>query len=407
MITSSSTQWLITPCLEPLPSRDDLDRAVAGAENPSWAGSIIDRLIELRCQLQPAMELDGHGDIEDFIERTWRTHQALAAVGPENLWFDQHDGTMERLDGESAEIDTLLPRLGALRSRSFCHASGDLLSGTSVIEIPALRAVDQYFDSEVFLSQNRRAAHVIDTDLEQLAQTVARLAPEAPGRRLWIKARAQKSYLLRVQIPAGFEDLDLDAQQDALLELDDDRDPYGAGLAELFLSYEGTERGLLVAPDVAMTREYRLFVVDGQVISGAGCIEADTPLNMSSTSPFSLRMERTRGDGQVMTDTQALLRRYVDRATQLAHALKAEGRGSCVIDLAYLEETDEIVIVELNPITNAGFYASNIELIYAAWVCCPEIFTPELGPSQLLWLDEVWHLPATSFSIYTDTKEKP
>lgn len=393
MITSSSTQWLTSPCLEPLPSKDDLDRAVAGTENPSWAGSIIDRLIELRCQLQPALELDGHGDIEDFIERTWRIHQALAAVGPGNLWFDQHDGTMERLDGESAEIDTLLPRLGSLRSRSFCHSVAGLLSGTTGVEIPVGRAVDQYFDSEVFLSQNRRAAHVIDTDLEQLAQLAARLAPKARDRRLWIKARAQKSYLLRVQIPAGFEDLDLDAQQDALLELDDDRDPYGAGLAELFLSYEGTERGLLVAPDVAMTREYRLFVVDGQVVSGAGCIEADTPLNMSFTSPFSLRMERTRGDGQVETDNSALLRRYVERAGQLAHALRAEGRGTCVIDLAYLEETDEIVIIELNSITNAGFYASNIELIYAAWVRCPEIFTPEASdehsPFELMTIEEI------------------
>lgn len=376
MPSALATQWLISPNIEPLPSQDDLDRAVQAVENTAWAGSIIDRLIEVRQALLPSHPLDGHGDVEDFIERTWRLHQAIGAVGADHLWMDQHDGTMTRINGESAPVQDLLPRLGAMRSRSFCRSSQTLLSGICGVTIPTHSLAEDYFDSATFLLQNQRHAQVIDTHLEDLARAAAELVPRARDRRIWVKARASKSYLMRIQIPQGFELMGLNDQIETLLRLTDDRDPYGVHLVDVFISYEGCRRGLLVAPDVSMTREYRLFVVDGEVITGAGCIEADTPLLSSMTSPFSLRMERLRGDGEVTTDNAPLLQRYVGRARSLAEEFAQEGRRTFVLDLAYLEHSDQIVIVELNPLMNAGFYASNIELLYGAWSRRPEHFTP-------------------------------
>lgn len=130
---------------------------------------------------------------------------------------------------------------------------------------------------------------------------------------------------------------------------------------------------------IPMTYEYRLFVVDGDVITGAGNIEEYTPYNLYDDfgnegylasdlreMGFDSRIRKYRGNQIAASHDSApeskpdLVERYLLRGQELAE----EHPGTYTLDLALNEATDEIVVVELNTLPNSGFYASDVWLLY-------------------------------------------
>lgn len=125
-----------------------------------------------------------------------------------------------------------------------------------------------------------------------------------------------------------------------------------------YVRLEGAVDALLAQDQLPLEYEYRLFIVDGRVVSGAGCVEEFTPLDRTP-GPFDSRMRRHRGHFQegpsAVEDRPDLTGRLVRFGRQVA----AEHGGTVVIDVAFNAATDQPVVIELNGISNSGLYASS------------------------------------------------
>lgn len=360
----SAQQWLIShDCAEP-PAPEVLD------ELRSRSAETVDRLLRLSSAL--GVPNTGAGDREDFIEHTMRIDAALAAVGHDRLWIEDQGGTMSRVGtDETAPLDLSLPRIGAMFSPSFCRLGSDhgeyaSVSGAPFV-IPSSVGPDGYFESEVFAAENRRGAVLAGGDTESLAAAIRSALLRSSDRTVWLKSRFTKAIIMRVRVPQGWEN-----DPDPDLSLSDVRDPWVSPW-DLIMAHEGKSRAILVAPHVEMRAEYRLFLVDGHPVTGAGNIESHTPLDHARGSIFDPKVEGVRGDGEIGRRPD-LVDAYVRRGTSLGERLRDEGRGTCALDLALID--GRIGIVELNALGNAGLYASDPYRLYLEVAARPDLFTP-------------------------------
>jgi hypothetical protein len=132
------------------------------------------------------------------------------------------------------------------------------------------------------------------------------------------------------------------------------------------LSIGGGRPRFLVQEAVDMRHEYRMVIVDGEPVCGAGCIEALTPLD-SDGQAFHFLVEDVRGKG-VVTEQPALVALYVGAARVMAADLIANGAPPhFVLDLAWVPERNangevddakgRVVMIEMNPCSAFGLYA--------------------------------------------------
>lgn len=138
--------------------------------------------------------------------------------------------------------------------------------------------------------------------------------------------------------------------------------------------FENEPDGVLVQERVDMRREYRVFVVGGQPVCGAGCVERCTPADNEAV--FDPKVEERRNDGHAVSrpGTVETYRRF---AVEAARLIADEGyiRGPYVMDLATIDGMP--CIIELNRMNNAGLYALDIDALLTAVNRHPEQFTPE------------------------------
>lgn len=129
---------------------------------------------------------------------------------------------------------------------------------------------------------------------------------------------------------------------------------------------EGRRDCLLVQEFVAMTHETRFFVVDGEVICGAACIESDTPQQNQNAATMPSRFEMSRNSGVITDDPEASLALH-NFAQQAVREISAEAPQlkSYTIDIA-LNENREPLVIELNRISGSGLYAIPSSIYFAA-----------------------------------------
>ncbi|MBD2745959.1 ATP-grasp domain-containing protein [Microvirga sp. BT688] len=134
-------------------------------------------------------------------------------------------------------------------------------------------------------------------------------------------------------------------------------------LDAMVYSFIDEQACLLVQEYVEMTYEYRLFVVDGQVVTGAGCIPWKTPLD--NTALYDPAMIEHRGNNKVGGPAMSNLRldQYLAFASEAVDRL---GGGSFVLDIAMIN--GDVGIVELNPMRlgQVGIYAANVRALVDA-----------------------------------------
>lgn len=147
------------------------------------------------------------------------------------------------------------------------------------------------------------------------------------------------------------------------VELDDDpevvRERLLAEMDWTYVRLEGQRDSLLAQEAIDMQWEYRLFVVDGTLVTGAGCIEEHTPLDRIAGVAFDTRVRRHRGHlGGTPSDIEDrpdLVHSLLDFGLEMAE----EHGGTTVIDVALNAATGTPVVVELNDLPNSGLYASD------------------------------------------------
>lgn len=115
--------------------------------------------------------------------------------------------------------------------------------------------------------------------------------------------------------------------------------------------------------------EYRIFVVGGEVVTGAGCLDGFTPVDHITDHPFDLRMEKYRGDGSSLVEMRELTAGYLDFAREFAGlwASKVSSETSYALDMCWDGQTREIVPMDLLPLANSGLYASSTQRLAKAF----------------------------------------
>lgn len=116
---------------------------------------------------------------------------------------------------------------------------------------------------------------------------------------------------------------------------------------------EGKDNAFMLHAEVPMTFEYRVFVIAGQPVTGAGCVESRTPLDNSAL--FDPVVENLRRDGRIVRRPDLVETVYRPFAEEVCAQFASEGLTTYVLDLAMVG--DSPAIIELNEIHNAGLYA--------------------------------------------------
>lgn len=129
--------------------------------------------------------------------------------------------------------------------------------------------------------------------------------------------------------------------------------------------HHGEDPGMLMVQSAMKpTYEYRFAIVDDRVITGAGCIEPFVPF--MNDAPYDPRMERVRNRSEVET-RHDILRDYAPFAEDFAVAFAAEARAATgrppiyCLDLCIDATDGKVRMVELNPATGFGLYASDAQ----------------------------------------------
>lgn len=113
-------------------------------------------------------------------------------------------------------------------------------------------------------------------------------------------------------------------------------------LGDLAYSFMDTPNCLIVQPRVRMIREYRIFVVDGQAVTGAGNVTSHTPDdNIAHFNP--LVSDRPAED--ICDHDEELVQAYLAFAAMVIPKLPV---SSLVLDVAMIEGAP--AVVEINPL---------------------------------------------------------
>lgn len=138
--------------------------------------------------------------------------------------------------------------------------------------------------------------------------------------------------------------------------------------------FEGEPDAVLVQQKARMRYEYRVQVIGGKPVCGAGCIERFTPAD-NRGDRYDPRMEETRNNGRIESHP-GIARLYEAFAHEAAHAIRGEVEGPYVMDL-YLDDAGRPHVIELNPQSNSGLYALDMDALLTAVGDNPEQFMPD------------------------------
>lgn len=188
---------------------------------------------------------------------------------------------------------------------------------------------------------------IVDVVLEMARQGISR-------QRIKIMARAKYAPPAKIEIA-----------QTATRE-DVERAVLGA-LEYSLCHFEGHRHAFLVQEEVEMLDEYRVIVVDGVPVAGAGCIEAlSPPWHDPDDGAFDPQLEGERNSGAIRRDPE-LVARYVAHAVEMAADFARANRycRHMTLDLARRGSGD-ILLVEMNPLDNFGLYAMDYRPVVEA-----------------------------------------
>lgn len=310
--------------------------------------------------LMPAHPRDGEGDSEDFWEMAYRLYAAVRSGADEVLLSINNHGGFQRVY-QNNSVPSLGPVVMKIQEgldraneqpdlyRLYGPVSRYSPENLDADTQDALAA--RYGDSETFLrlagrkiarcgyAESDEPEYEIGLDVRDFLRSLS-----AQGvKRAAVKSfRSKKMDLTTLDLPEG---------DDALISTIDD-----VLLSSMTMHLIGYPGALLAQEWVPMEYEYRVFIVNGKPVTGAGCIEEFTPLN--ADDDFSALMRRSRSEMSEVESKPELRDRYVEFARAAAAEFTTEGRVTYVLDLAVNADTGEPLVIELNGLRNSGLYAS-------------------------------------------------
>ncbi|MCU6479072.1 ATP-grasp domain-containing protein [Arthrobacter sp. A2-55] len=286
---------------------------------------------------------DVESDYEEHFEQAARLQAALNGFGDDNVWL--HIGGRDELavrnlgTGETRQLSELahLPRYGLQEGRP-----------GHKVELKQERLAGKYALYPSFQQRAGRRSVLagFGTEDDQDLEVVLGDLYAAGVRKFFIKANVAKLGLWKFTAGEGLTPSELQRQ---FLDEDD---------GWTIVRHEGDRDFFQVQESVTMTHEYRMFIIGGQLVTGAGCVEEFTPLD-NNGQPFDPKMRPHRNSDGPVRDEPKILESYLEFARDAVSALSADvpDLHNYVMDLA-LGSDSRPLIVELNGMLNAGLYAS-------------------------------------------------
>lgn len=134
---------------------------------------------------------------------------------------------------------------------------------------------------------------------------------------------------------------------------------------------DGRENCFLVQARIPMAMEYRIVVIDGSPVAGAGVLPRLSPIfHDPALGPFDPLMAE-RPKGAPLESRPDLVGRYLARARALCAQVSRQGEDeflNCTMDFALDASRDEVVLIETNPLDNFGLYAMDFDAVMEAIV---------------------------------------
>ena len=289
-------------------------------------------------------EVNHEADYEDFYEQAARLHAAIEGFGPENVWLRYMrrpfaDYAKNLATGKKKPADELehLPRYGAQPGGIHDRVTDE-----------QEQLAGNYHQAEAFgrLAGRKLALGGFGTgDDGDAARIITGMMSEGVTD-FFIKGTRTKSGIWQVSPKPGSTPTEID------LDIIASDGSYG------LMMLEGRPGTMLIQERVEMTFEYRLFIVHGRVVTGAGCIEEFTPLDNRGAA-FDTRVQRHRNKSAVMDDQERVygLLDFAEGAVA-AFAAEVPELHTYVMDLAFGPDQKPLVI-ELNGMLNSGLYATD------------------------------------------------
>jgi len=207
-----------------------------------------------------------------------------------------------------------------------------------------------YGRSATFQDRCGRKVAFAPPDNASINEAVSTVAPN--GGRVFVKTiKKESTNLFDIDMAGGVSPIDQINEQDD-------------GFIWGHMHLEGsTAPYYLVQEAISPKYEYRVFMVGDEPVTGAGCVEAYTPLDNEML--FDSKMEATRNQDAVKNYPE-IAKRYEAFAREFGKAYASEVgiMNAYSLDLCINDDTGEIAIIELNPAMNLGRYASSV----TAWV---------------------------------------
>ncbi len=180
-------------------------------------------------------------------------------------------------------------------------------------------------------------------------------------RPLMAKIIFQAKYMppTRLPLPEGREVTD-----------DEIRSAFITAFEYCLLDCEARREAFLIQEELRFIHEYRVIIVDGEPVAGAGTVEWLSPCwHDPADGPFDPQLEHRRGDRNLVRDSD-LVARYVATARRLCRELVQEEGGdrfrSCTMDFAVNADDGRICLIETNPLDRVGLYAMDYKPVLKA-----------------------------------------
>lgn len=289
--------------------------------------------------------VDRDADIEDFWENAARAAAAMRAA------FLNED-EIEVFDTQRWSEDQQRRRLGAVSTDEEDSHGVDPLLMHPVLANHGGR----------WMMMGAIPEEPLDERADNVLTALAKRFTDHGVKEAVIKLAARKSGLVRIDLAADPHQILTN-----IMKADE-------MLGWTIIRIQDRADQVLVQDYLPMSYEYRLFIVDDKVISGAGQIEEHTPFDRDFSGPgrqerFDTKMRRIRPNGIMRGERRSpikrrreLRKRYVEFGAQVA----AEYKGTVTIDVALDEATDTVIVVELNTLPNSGLFASDVDAVYQA-----------------------------------------
>lgn len=308
-----------------------------------------DSYLDAWCRyVDPRLTVTVGADREDWLEQAARLEAGVRLLG-DDVIVRVYGRQPVRLDGTPVGEESLtgLPHFGCIMRTPVMDYLSDPGNG------------NQYYRSPMVRSLMRRQTRLTPVDATAIQNAVRELDADSPlGVTVKYVRREKTLPLVRLAHGEPFDAADWLGWEEA--------------------RFGGDPDGVLVQENVRMEYEYRMFIVDGKPVCGAGCVEANTPPDNQNVFDPVMQQQRNQTPTETRPD---LAEQYHQFALDAAQRIREENiiTSAYVMDVAMIDGRPSII--KLNGISNAGLYALDMTALLTAAHAHPEQFIPWTMPN--------------------------